>query len=218
MAPAGSLVFLLGPAEALSSECLQSTELEAIQALGVRNAFALRIVVTTDLDGQFTRVCDAITPCFEPSRLWLGVYQQSGHHWHQRDCFALSEARNESCWFYPTDDGRYLSWQRHLQVTIGAGSVADPPPDLPADYNREAIALLWSLLADDSDFTCVGLTYAGRRIEWPLLQQRWADTALWCDFSVDSSQPTPLTMHARREVAKTGSEPAAGWDGRRDQA
>lgn len=210
MAPAGPLVFLLGPAEALSSDCLHPAKLEAVQALGVHSAFALRIVVTADLGGQFNRVCDAITPRFEPERFWLGVYHQSQNHWQQLDRFALSDARNESCWFYPTHDGHYLSWQRDLQVAMGPGTVVDPPAGLPASYNREDIALLWSLLADDSELTCVGLTYAGRRIDWPLLQRRWADTAIWSDFSVESSRPTPLIVHASRQVANTSSEPASG--------
>ena len=119
MAEAGTLRFLLAPADALAADPLSSEDLAIVQGQGVTSAFALRIVVSHDLGGRFQRVCDAITPRFEPERLWLGVYQASPANpsqWQRLDSFPLSEARNESCWFYPTHDGHYLSWQRQLQV------------------------------------------------------------------------------------------------------
>jgi hypothetical protein len=217
MAEAGTLRFLLAPADALAADQLSSADLAIVQGQGVTSASALRIVVSHDLGGRFQRVCDAITPSFEPERLWLGVYQASPalpSHWQRLDCFPLSEARNESCWFYPTHDGHYLSWQRQLQVNLAPGQVAEPAPESDAatteDYSREAIALLWSLLADDTSLTCVGLTYAGRRIDWPLSHSQWAPSASWCTFSVESSRDQPLIVHSRREVSPSPADQESG--------
>jgi hypothetical protein len=199
----GTLIFLLAPVEALHADQLPSSELQAVQRQGVSNAFALRIVVTTDLGGQLNRVCDAITPRFEPEGLWLGAYQPCPNrpqYWQQLDRFPLSEASNDTCWFYPTHDGHYLSWQRDLRVTLGPGQIADPLHDQHGSYSREHIALLWSLLADDTSLTCVGITYAGRRIDWPLQQHHWANSACWSEFSVDSKREQPLVVHTSRVV------------------
>lgn len=217
MAEAGTLRFLLAPANALAADQLSSADLAIVQGQGVTSASALRIVVSHDLGGRFQRVCDAITPSFEPERLWLGVYQASPalpSHWQRLDCFPLSEARNESCWFYPTHDGHYLSWQRQLQVNLAPGQVAETAQESAAatteDYSREAIALLWSLLADDTSLTCVGLTYAGRRIDWPLSHSQWAPSASWCTFSVESSRDQPLIVHSRREVSPSPADQESG--------
>ena len=217
MAEAGTLRFLLAPADALAADQLSSADLAIVQGQGVTSASALRIVVSHDLGGRFQRVCDAITPSFEPERLWLGVYQASPalpSHWQRLDCFPLSEARNESCWFYPTHDGHYLSWQRQLQVNLAPGQVAETAQESAAatteDYSREAIALLWSLLADDTSLTCVGLTYAGRRIDWPLSHSQWAPSASWCTFSVESSRDQPLIVHSRREVSPSPADQESG--------
>jgi hypothetical protein len=215
MAETGPLLFLLAPVEALGADRLSDDELQAVQARGVSSAFGLRIVVVSDPGGQFNRVCDAITPRFEPERLWLGVYHPSPTEpgsWQQLDRFPLSEAPNQSCWFYPTHDGHYLSWQRELQVTLGPGRIADctphPAGQQPLVYSREQVALLWTLLGDDTNLTCVGLTYAGRRIDWPLQQRQWADGANWSDFSVDSSRAQPLVVHASW-VAEADGVPSA---------
>jgi hypothetical protein len=217
MAEAGTLRFLLAPADALAADQLSSADLAIVQGQGVTSASALRIVVSHDLGGRFQRVCDAITPSFEPERLWLGVYQASPalpSHWQRLDCFPLSEARNESCWFYPTHNGHYLSWQRQLQVNLAPGQVAETAQESAAatteDYSREAIALLWSLLADDTSLTCVGLTYASRRIDWPLSQSQWAPSASWCTFSVESSRDQPLIVHSRREVSPSPADQESG--------
>jgi hypothetical protein len=217
MAEAGTLRFLLAPADALAADQLSSADLAIVQGQGVTSASALRIVVSHDLGGRFQRVCDAITPSFEPERLWLGVYQASPalpSHWQRLDCFPLSEARNESCWFYPTHNGHYLSWQRQLQVNLAPGQVAETAQESAAatteDYSREAIALLWSLLADDTSLTCVGLTYAGRRIDWPLSHSQWAPSASWCSFSVESSRDQPLIVHSRREVSPSPADQESG--------
>jgi hypothetical protein len=217
MAEAGTLRFLLAPADALAADQLSSADLAIVQGQGVTSASALRIVVSHDLGGRFQRVCDAITPSFEPERLWLGVYQASPalpSHWQRLDCFPLSEARNESCWFYPTHNGHYLSWQRQLQVNLAPGQVAETAQESAAatteDYSREAIALLWSLLADDTSLTCVGLTYASRRIDWPLSHSQWAPSASWCTFSVESSRDQPLIVHSRREVSPSPADQESG--------
>jgi len=204
-----SLLFVLAPSDALLGEVLSTGELEAVQGQGVSSASALRIVVTHDLRGRLPCVCDAITPGFEPGRLWLGVYhpaREPAGSWDRLDRFALSAVRNDSCWFYPTQDGHYLSWQRQLQVTLGPGRLVDPAPsapssDAPEGYCRDQFALLWSLLADDTSLTCVGLTYAGRRIDWPLRQRQWTGAATWSTFSVDSRREQALIVHSRQQVA-----------------
>jgi hypothetical protein len=207
----GALLFLLAPAEALSSHRLDWAAINRVQAQGVVAAFALRIVCTGDLAGEFQRVCDAITPHFQTDRLWLGVYREDGSNgpdakqWQQLDRFPLNEARNETCWFYPTSDGHYLSWRRELAVTLGPGRVVDPGPNPGSGYNRTEIALLWSLLADDSMLTCVGVTYGGRRIEWPLQERNWAESALWSDFSVDSQRNPSLIAHNGRFASEIAS-------------
>lgn len=207
MAVVGSLRFLLAPAPLLDAEQLSTAELSQVQAQGVTRAFALRIVVTHDLGGRLQRVCDAVTPCFEPQRLWLGVYEpirNQPDQWRPCDRFPLSEARNDSCWFYPTHDGHYLSWQRELKVSLEPGRIAEPAAASEGEgYSRGAIALLWSLLADDTGLTCVGLTHAGLRIDWPLLHRQWSPEASWCSFSVDSSRQRPLIVDHRRQVTAT---------------
>jgi hypothetical protein len=210
MLQTGSLLFLLAPVEALAADRLTSSDLESVQRQGVSSAFALRIVVTRDLGGQLNRVCDAITPRFEPERLWLGVYQpclKQPDCWQRLDRFPLSEASNDTCWFYPTHNGHYLSWQRDLDVTLGPGQIADPPDGGHKSYQRAHIALLWSLLADDTNLTCVGITYGGRRIDWPLKQSHWAQSARWNEFTVDSKREQPLVVHSSQVVkVRGGSE------------
>jgi hypothetical protein len=203
MAGAGSLLFLLAPAEALSADRLATADLQQVQSRGVSSAFALRIVVTRDLEGRFQRVCDAITPRFETERLWLGVYRPAAHDpagCQRIDHFPLHAARNDTCWFYPTHNGHYLSWQRNLVATLGPGTLAEPCSEQPEHYSRDRVALLWSLLADQTSLTCVGLTYAGRRIDWPLEQRQWAGSATWSEFSVDCLRDQPLIVHSTRVV------------------
>jgi hypothetical protein len=210
MLQTGPLLFLLAPVEGLQADRLPSCDLESVQRQGVSSAFALRIVVTRDLGGQLNRVCDAITPRFEPERLWLGVYQPCPVQpdcWQQLDRFPLSEASNDTCWFYPTHNGNYLSWQRDLHVTLGAGQISDPSDERHESYQRDHIALLWSLLADDTKLTCVGITYGGRRIDWPLQQSRWGQSARWNEFTVDSKREQPLVIHSS-QVVKTRGESA----------
>jgi hypothetical protein len=208
MVDAASLRFVLASPNEYSAERLTDSELEALQGHGVNSGFALRITKTHDLGGQFQRVCDAITPQVCPERLWLAAYERCRRRpeqWQQVDHFPLHEARNESCWFYPTHDGHYLSWRRELQMRLGLGRLAGPDTETHGGesqltYKRDNIALLWSLLGDDTQLTCVGLTYDGRRIDWPMHRSQWAASANWCEFSVDSRRDPPLIVHRRQEV------------------
>jgi hypothetical protein len=70
-------------------------------------------------------LCDSFIPYIEPKLLWLAVYKVEGRTIDPNatypsqsldiesveclDQFPLREASNETCWFYPTEDGRYLS-------------------------------------------------------------------------------------------------------------
>ena len=78
-------------------------------------------------------ICDAVVPHLEARSHWVGVYAVEGAPWPDDrsgsdpdashpcrrlairsvrclDRFALREADNETCWFYPTDDGSFLAW------------------------------------------------------------------------------------------------------------
>jgi hypothetical protein len=107
------------------------------------------------------------------------------------DLFPLREASNETCWFYPTEDGRYLSWEKRSRIIAQPGFLPDIlDEDESSDYQRSEIHLLWSLMADDQSLTCVGLTYKKRRIEWPLLKVEPEPFATWRCFRVDYSTET----------------------------
>lgn len=147
-------------------------------------------------------ICDALVPHFEPRSHWLGVYQLSGPstataghpldnlpHASVRclDRFALRDAENETCWFYPTEDGRYLGWENQRRIETLPGFLPERPfQDDPIDYERSAVHVLWSLMADDLALTCVGLTFRGRRIEWPVIRSQPEPFATWTGFQVDS--------------------------------
>ncbi len=143
--------------------------------------------------------CDAVIPRLDVAALWLGVYAFDDAEPTAReepaverparclDRFALSEAQNETCWFYPTEDGVYLAWRNpcRLQLLPGLPTDGSPGEELPA-YRRDAVRLLWSLMADDPALTCVGLTYRGRRIEWATRMAEPDPSAAWTAFRVDS--------------------------------
>jgi hypothetical protein len=148
-------------------------------------------------------ICDALVPLIEPRRLWLGVYQLSGQEQKPPagvpgprllveaidclDCYPLQEAANETCWFYPTENGRYLAWENRKRIQTLPGHLPDRPPQPnPLPYHHGDVHVLWSLMADDHALTCVGLTYRRQRIEWPLLAQVPEELATWTDFQVDS--------------------------------
>jgi hypothetical protein len=149
-------------------------------------------------------LCDSFIPYVEPKLLWLAVYKVEGRSidinaaYPSRsldidrveclDQFPLREASNETCWFYPTEDGRYLSWEKRSRIILQPGFLPDiVAQDEAHDYQRSEVHLLWSLMADDQSLTCVGLTYRQRRIEWPLLKVEPEPFATWRCFRVDYS-------------------------------
>ncbi|WP_094554676.1 hypothetical protein [Synechococcus sp. 1G10] len=141
-------------------------------------------------------LCDAVIPRFDASRLWLqvhvleagqGVSPTDAPLGHERlDAVPLQQLSNETCWFYPTEDGDYLASERTIDVRFGPGVMAEPlPTSQPLSYDRGDLRLLWSLMADDEDLSCVGLTYQRRRIEFPRQAEQPATTATWSSFRVD---------------------------------
>lgn len=224
------LAFVLAPAEALPPDGASTTALQEAQRYGPCRGFRLRLFsagrarqrplgeLPPDgrLDGDGRRsadgcqtLCDAVVPGFAPERHWLGVYRAAdaaASSWHGLDRFALTEARNETCWFYPTHDGAYFSWQRQLELTLAFGRVVDAAPDLLATpYDRSQVCVLWSLLADDSALTCVGLTYGRQRIDWALRQSTPAPEATWSRFAVDSAAEVSLVVSDRLTVLPSPS-------------
>ncbi len=150
---------------------------------------------------------DSFIPYIEPKLQWLAVYKVEGRlidlsqayppqaldieSVECLDQFLLRDANNETCWFYPTEDGRYLSWEKRSRITLQPGFLSDTvSEDESHDYQRSKILLLWSLMADDQSLTCVGLTYKKRRIEWPLLKVELEPLATWRSFRVDYSSET----------------------------
>jgi len=103
------------------------------------------------------------------------------------DRFPLREAENETCWFYPTDNGTYLCWENQRRLETLPGFLPDHPlQDDPPAYARGDVHVLWSLMADDQALTCVGLTFAGRRIEWTTIAAAPEPFANWTSFEVDT--------------------------------
>lgn len=217
--------FVLAPAAALPATDCGPAAIGAAQRLGLQKGSALRLFSTTGqrswdlqdlpLDGSLTGasrrsgdgcqlICDAVIPQIDPDRLWLGVYRSSGQADAGLLCldrFPLSQAINETCWFYPTHDGTFLSWTRALSLVLAPGTIADCPADLlTAPYDRERIRLLWSLLADDDQLTCVGLTYGGQRIEWTVLESTPEPQSIWSRFVVDSSAEVSLVVQDTRTL------------------
>lgn len=218
------LIFVLAGAEALPTEATTLEGLQAAQDQGPKGGFSLRIfsaghgsteLSQLPLDGRLTGdqrrssdgsqlLCDAQLPHIEPQHHWLGVYRRDGHDGAMLqclDCFALSEAGNETCWFYPTHDGTFLSWERRVRLKLSPGSIADCPEDLlRAPYDRGRIAVLWSLLGDDASLTCVGLTYGGQRIDWPMHSCSPEPMATWSRFRVDGSADVSLVVQECQTV------------------
>ena len=157
-------------------------------------------------------LCDALVPHFEPRSHWLGVYQLSGaspatgdHPLDNLpegtvrclDRFPLRDAENETCWFYPTEDGRYLGWENQGRIETLPGFLPERPfQDDAIDYERGAVHVLWSLMADDLALTCVGLTFRGRRIEWPVIRTQPEPFATWTCFQVDSGAESTYQENA----------------------
>ena len=208
------LVFVIAPLTELPQGETSWAELVALQHQGLSTGFALRLFVAGDTpsdglaqlpwDGQLPQrlICDAIVPGFAPQENAIGVYERSSDANVLRciDCFALQDAVNETCWFYPTHDGRFLSWQRDLALCLEPGVVAEGASQVPESYERSHLALLWSLLGDDQSLTCVGLTYGGQRIEWGLSQGTPDRQSSWSVFTVDTAAEVSLTVNARAQV------------------
>lgn len=156
-------------------------------------------------------ICDAVVPQLDVGSLWIGVYALSGSAWDSPDRgfataprqgtqapidvqtvqlldrFPLAEAANETCWFYPTDNGSYLCWANQTDLTLAPGWLPEQGvQEAPIAYDRGEVHVLWSLMADDEALTCVGLTYQRRRIEWPLLRRVAEPCATWTWFEVDT--------------------------------
>lgn len=153
--------------------------------------------------GEAQLICDALVPQIDPRSLWLGVYGLEGRPEEGSDrlagpgmvveavtcldCYPLQDAANETCWFYPTDNGLYLAWENRRRIQTLPGYLPDRPPQpTPYPYAHGDVHLLWSLMADDHALTCVGLTWRRQRIEWPLLGEVAEELATWTEFQIDS--------------------------------
>lgn len=216
MTPA--LIFVVAPASQLPHATTSPQQLQVAQAAGPSTGFALRIFsrgaehphlgllpVDGRLSGEQRRssdgtqlLCDALVVRIEPQHHWLGVYQGDPQDPTSLQCLdrvALSELSNATCWFYPTHDGTFLSWERGLQLSLQPGSIADCPEKLHSEpYERSRISVLWSLLGDDAGLTCVGLTYGGQRLDWPLQSLSPEPMATWARFRVDSQADQSLVV------------------------
>jgi hypothetical protein len=218
-------IFVLAPAAALPESPCSLDALAAAQRQGPQGGLALRLfrqgkqwdreLAALPLDGGLSGesrrssdgtqlLCDAIIPHIEPQHLWLGVYQAEAADHHRFQCldrFPLTEASNDTCWFYPTHDGTYLSWERDLQLVLAPGKIADPPAEaFTIPYVRSNIAVLWSLLADDSSLSCVGLTYGGQRLDWPLQAIQPEAVATWSRFCIDTQAETSLVVQDSQTI------------------
>ena len=183
------------------------------------------VELPTDSKTSSPRICDTLIPCFEPESLWLGIYQVSGTKRGDADSFAhpaqqlcideiicldklsLSDVNNDTCWFYPTEDGEYLSWESQHSIAMEPGYLADGSVlDDQHQYERGHLNLLWSLMAQDKNLTCVGLTYRNRRIEWPLQVLDKKRSAIWTSFVADSfakisySELSKITVFSDQEL------------------
>ena len=216
MAP--PLNFVVAPAAQLPEATTSLEDLQIAQASGPSTGFALRIFsrgaehpdldrLTVDgrLTGEQRRssdgtqlLCDALIVRIEPQHHWLGVYQGDPEEPPNLQCLdrvALSELSNATCWFYPTHDGTFLSWERGLRLSLQPGSIADFPEELAsAPYEPSRLSVLWSLLGDDASLTCVGITYGGQRLDWPLRSLSPEPMATWGRFRVDSQADPSLVV------------------------
>ncbi|MFO7628291.1 MAG: hypothetical protein R6W06_01995 [Prochlorococcaceae cyanobacterium] len=213
-----SLIFVVAQALQLPDATTSPEVLQQAQAAGPSTGFALRIfsrgaehpdLGLLPVDGRLTGeqrrnsdgtqlLCDALVVRIEPQHHWLGVYQGDPEDPTCLRCLdrvALSELSNATCWLYPTHDGTFLSWERGLGLSLQPGLIVDCPVELSsAPYERGRISVLWSLLGDDASLTCVGLTYAGQRLDWPLRSRRFEPLATWGRFRVDCQADTGLIV------------------------
>lgn len=224
-----ALVFILAAAHDLPDGSTDWQTLQQVQSRGVVGGTALRLfrleadrrigLDQLPLEGEISGardrqsgdcqiICDAIIPHLDVKSLWLGVYAQSADSTDDRaaqlqlvDRFALREAENETCWFYPTETGNYLSWESEQLLELTPGHVVESDQSsTAADYRRSDVHVLWSLMADDEALTCVGLTYRRRRIEWKPFRCRAESCATWASFSIDVMADPSFRSHASRTV------------------
>lgn len=201
------LIFVVAPPALQLPDATTSLEvLQQAQVAGPSTGFALRIfsrgaehpdLGLLPFDGRLT---GEQRRCSDGTQLLCvrGVYQGDPEDSTCLRCLdrvALSELSNATCWFYPTHDGTFLSWERGLRLTLKPGSIVDCPEELSsAPYERSLISVLWSLLGDDASLTCVGLTYGGQRLVLPL-QALSSDTmATWGRFKVDNQADHNLVV------------------------
>jgi len=158
--------------------------------------------------GRRRLICDALVPHFEPRSHSIGVYLVEGEPRQDApaeplahplralvirsirclDRLPLRDAANETCWFYPTEDGTYLGWENQRRVETLPGFLPERAlVEHPPSFERADLHVLWSLMADDLALTCVGFTLNGRRIDWPLRGSEPEPFATWTAFQVDSS-------------------------------
>lgn len=212
------LIFVVAPALQLPDATTSHEVLQQAQAAGPSTGFALRIfnrgaehpdLGLLPLDGRLTGeqrrssdgtqlLCAALVVRIEPRHHWLGVYQGDPEDPTCLRCLdrvALSELSNATCWFYPTHDGTFLSWERGLHLTLKPGSIVDCSEELSsAPYDRSLISVLWSLLGDDASLTCVGLTYGGQRLVLPTEALSSDQMATWGRFRVDNQAEHSLVV------------------------
>lgn len=212
------LIFVVAPASQLPPSPSSLDDLQVAQAAGPTAGFALRIfnrgaehpdLGVLPMDGRLTGdqrrgsdgtqlLCDAVVVRIDPQHHWLGVYCTDPNDPAVIQCLdrvALSDLDNATCWFYPTHDGTFLSWERGLRLGMQTGSIAECPDELSmAPYARDKISVLWSLLGDDASLTCVGLTYSGQRINWPLQALSPEPIATWSRFCVNSEADQSLVV------------------------
>lgn len=212
------LIFVVAPATQLPETTTCLADLQVAQAAGPTTGFALRIfsrgaehpdLELLPVDGRLTGehrrssdgtqlLCDALVVRIEPQHHWLGVYRGEAEDSTSLECLdrvALSELSNSTCWFYPTHDGTFLSWERGFQLSLQPGSIASGADVLSsAPYERSSISVLWSLLGDDASLTCVGLTYGGHRLDWPLRSLSPEPMATWGRFRIDSQADQSLVV------------------------
>lgn len=224
MAMIPPLIFVLAPATQLPQGSTSLAALQEAQAAGPSTGVSLRIfsrgaahqnLGLLPVDGLLTGeerrnsegtqlLCDAMVICIEPQHHWLGVYRDDPENPSGLQCLdrvALSELSNSTCWFYPTHDGSYLSWERCLRLSLEPGSMVDGPEELRRKpYDRGQISVLWSLLGDNASLTCVGLTYGGQRLDWPLRSSSPEPLATWGRFRVDGLADTSLVVEDCRTV------------------
>ena len=152
--------------------------------------------------------CDATVPLLDATSLCLGIYGQAEGSPEEIQCLAclpFAAIENETCWFYPTENGRYLSWQSQRSRTFLPGRLpVGEPAQAVEGFDPADLRLLWSLLADDPAMTCVGLTYRGRRIEWPIQPMALESleaASVWSWFELDDLSQAPWQRLDRIETS-----------------